>query len=229
MKKPVLLALLTLLAASLACSLFSQGASNGGGSADTSKVIFKDDFSSSSSGWDQVRDSDGITDYEKEAYQIQINTIGVNGNGMSYWASPGLASQMPADLKIEVDATMVGGPEDNDFGVICRYTTQNDTPSFYQFMATSDGYVGIMLVSGSDQTIISAEKLEPSDLVKKGQASNHLRADCIGNTLTLYVNGKKAASATDSKLTGGDIGLIAGTYSAPGTDIMFDNFVVSKP
>jgi hypothetical protein len=192
-------------------------------------VIFKDDFSSSSSGWDQINDTDGITDYKNGSYQIMINTIGASGNGMSFWASPGLESQMPADLTIDVDVTKAGGPDDNDFGVMCRYTSKDDAHSFYQFLATSDGYVGIMLISGGDQKIISSDKLQPSDLVKQGEASNHVRAECIGSELTLYVNGKKAASATDTTLTGGDVGLIAGTYSTPGTDVRFDNFVVSKP
>ena len=58
---------------------------------------------------------------------------------------------------------------------------------------------------------------------------NHIRADCIGNELTLYVNGQQVATATDSEFTGGDIGVIAGTFSTPGTDIHFDNFVVTRP
>ena len=230
MKRPVLFTLLSLLAASLACNLVTS--SSGSGSGEASKVLFKDDFSDTGSGWNQVRDADGVTDYENNAYHILINTIGASGNGMSYWARPDLGSQMPVDLKIEVDATKNSGPDDNDFGVICRYTKKNDLPSFYQFMVTSDGYVGITLVNGNDQKIISdsEEKLQPSDLVKQGEASNHVRADCIGNTLTLYVNGTKAASATDSTLSSaGDVGVIAGTYSAPGTDIFFDNFIVSKP
>lgn len=231
MKKPILFAMIALIAASLACSLLDQGAKPAAGE-ENSKVVFKDDFSSNSSGWDQVRDSDGITDYENGSYQIQINTIGDNGNGMTYWASPGLESQMPVDLIIEVDATKTGGPDDNDFGVMCRYTTVNETPSFYQFLATSDGYVGIVRVQGGDQAIISDPdgKLQESSLVNKGSAANHLRAECIGDSLTLYVNGSKAASVTDSTFSSaGDVGLIAGTYSTPGTDILFDNFVVSKP
>jgi hypothetical protein len=230
MKRPVLFALLSLLAASLACNLVT--ASSGSGTEQPSKVLFKDDFSDSSSGWNQVRDADGVTDYENETYHILINTIGESGNGMSYWARPDLGSQMPVDLKIEVDATKNSGPDDNDFGVICRYTRNNDLPSFYQFMVTSDGYVGITLVNGDDQKIISSEdeKLQPSDLVKQGEASNHIRADCVGSTLTLYVNGTKAASATDTTLSkAGDVGVIAGTYSSPGTDIFFDNFIVSQP
>jgi hypothetical protein len=33
----------------------------------------------------------------------------------------------------------------------------------------------------------------------------------------------------DSTLTSGDVGLMAGTFSNPGTDILFDNFVVRQP
>lgn len=223
MKKPLLMTIV-LLAATLACSLMTPTAKS-----SDPKLLFKDDFSGSGSGWDQIRDTDGITDYENGSYRIFINTLGTQGNGMSYWASPGLGDQLPSDLRIEVDATKSGGPNDNDFGVICRYTKANDSQSFYQFVATSDGYIGIVLVNDGDQKIISSEKLVPSDALKTGAATNHLRADCIGQTLTLYVNGQKVASAADATLTKGDVGLIAGTYSEPGTDILFDNFSVTQP
>lgn len=225
MKKSIFFATLALFAANLACSLSLPQT----GGSNASNILFKDDFSSASSGWDAVRDTDGITDYENGAYRIQINTIGTNGNGMSYWASPSLESQLPGDVRIEVDATKSAGPDDNDFGVMCRYTSANDTPSFYQFMVTSDGYMGIVLVSGGDQQMISSDKLQPSDAIKQGATLNHVRADCVGNSLTLYVNGQKVANATDTSLAKGDVGLIAGTYKEPGTDILFDNFVVTKP
>ena len=227
MNKPIFFVLSFLLAANLACSLTLP--QTGGSDGNTSNLLFKDDFSSTSSGWDAVRDADGITDYENGAYRIQINTIGKNGNGMSYWASPGLESQIPADVRIEVDATKKGGPDENDFGVICRYTTINDLPNFYQFMVTSDGYAGIVLVTNGSQTILTTDKLQPTDAIKQGAASNHIRADCTGTTLTLYINDKKIATATDTSLVRGDVGLIAGTYSEAGTDILFDNFIVTKP
>ncbi|MEI7844406.1 MAG: hypothetical protein WCK35_01250 [Chloroflexota bacterium] len=191
--------------------------------------IFFDDFSNPKSGWARSRDSDGMTDYENGTYRIQINTIGQNGNGMNYWANAGLESQLSADVQIEVDASKAGGSDDNDFGVMCRYTSTNDVDSYYQFLASSDGYAGIMLVTNGDQKVISADKLQPSDAVRKGKATNHIRADCIGDTLTLYINNKLVASAKDTSLIGGDVGLIASTYSSPGTDILFDNFAVRAP
>lgn len=221
MKKLLFVAMI-LLAASLACSVPGLNTNQ---SSDPN-VLFQDDFSSSSSGWDQIRDTEGVTDYENDAYRIYVNK-----EKFSFWANPQLGSSLPGDLRIEVDATMLAGPEVNDFGVLCRYSTDsNDLANFYQFVVTSDGYVGIVKVSQSDQTVLTnGGQLIESSAVNKGAASNKIRAECIGSTLTLYVNGTQVDSVTDASFTSGDVGLIAGTYEDPGTDISFDNFVVTKP
>jgi hypothetical protein len=201
----------------------------GAESASTGKTLYSDDFSNPKSGWSRLREADGITDYENGAYRIWINTIGESGNGMDYFSWPQLESELPSDVQIEVDAAKAGGPDDNDFGVMCRYTSINEKDTYYRFMVSSDGYAGIMLVEGDESTVISSDKLQPSDAIKQGKASNHIRADCIGDQLTLYVNGKKVADAQNSTLIGGEVGLIAGTYTIPGTDIHFDNFLVKQP
>jgi hypothetical protein len=71
--------------------------------------------------------------------------------------------------------------------------------------------------------------MQASDNIKKGVAVNHLRADCVGNTLTFYVNGFQLVSVQDPRLTSGDIGLLAGTFAQPNVDVIFDNFVALKP
>jgi hypothetical protein len=58
---------------------------------------------------------------------------------------------------------------------------------------------------------------------------NHLRADCIGNTLTFYINYTEVASATDTDLPSGDVGVLAGAFSEPGVDVLFDHFMVFQP
>jgi len=170
-----------------------------------------------------------MTDYENGAYRIRINTVGESGNGVDYFSWPGLEGELPADIQIEVDAAKKGGPDDNDFGVLCRYSNINQVDNYYRFVISSDGYAGIMLVEGEESTMLSSDKLQASEAIRKGDASNHLRADCIGSQLTLYINGKQAATAQDSTLVGGDVGLIAGTYTIPGTDILFDNFKIRQP
>jgi len=214
MKKPIILSIVALAASSLACGLFSAGSST-----TQSDILFQDDFSDSSSGWDQVNTSDAITDYAGGAYNIVVNKTQYDS-----WANPG--QSFAGDVQVEVDATKNGGPDTNDFGVICHY---QDVSNFYFLQLTSDGYAVIGKVTNGDQTYISGEKLQEASAVKQGDATNHIRADCVGNTLTLYANGDQVATATDTEHTGGDVGLIAGTFDTGGADILFDNFVVKKP
>jgi len=206
--------LFVLTLAILACSL---GASDGEDTPATD-VLFQDDFADSSSGWDSYSDSDGATDYVNGVYRIYINDTSTD-----YWANPGLDF---TDTVIEVDATKVGGPDDNDLGLICRY---QDVGNFYFFIISSDGYYAIGKVVDGSQELLGVDNMEYSDTIKQGNTTNHISADCVGSHLVLHVNGQKLGDVTDTAYTSGDVGLMAGTFDEPGTDIHFDNFVVKKP
>ena len=184
-------------------------------------VLFHDDFSNPSSGWDRTTNSDGSTDYANGGYRILVNTV-----NLGVWANPN--QTLPKDVRIEVDASKSAGPDNNAFGIICRYT---DTDNFYKFIVTSDGYAGISKLINGTLTIISSAdgKIQTVNNINQGSASNHIRADCIGSTLTLYVNGNQVATASDSSLSGGDTGLFAQTYDTGGVDILFHDFNVYAP
>jgi hypothetical protein len=181
-------------------------------------ILFQDDFSDTSSGWDRVNVSEGITDYVDGQYRIFVNTTGTD-----VWANPGLSF---TDVIVEVDAAKMTGPDDNDFGLICR---SQDVENFYQFIISSDGYYGIAKVVGGTQELIGETDLLPDDAIKQGNVTNRIQAKCIGSKLTLSVNGTQVASFDDTAFTSGDVGLFAGTFSEAGTDVHFDNFVVMKP
>ena len=133
---------------------------------------------------------------------------------------------IPDDVIIEVKAENTGSP-DNYFGVLCRY---QDLQNFYFLVVSSDGYYGFLRrLGGGDIELIGMESMLSSDAVQLGGASNHIRLDCVGSILTLYVNGEMVGQASDSALTNGDVGLYAGTFEIAGTDILFDNFVVYQP
>ena len=125
-----------------------------------------------------------------------------------------------------MDAFKVGGERDNRFGVICR---AKGTDSFYTFIISSDGYYGVGKVEQQSYELIDTDALLPSEAIKKGSAINRIRAECVGERLTLYVNGIKIAEYQDAEFAAGDVGLIAGTYNEPGTDIRFDDFLVIQP
>jgi pectate lyase len=192
-----------------------------GGSNSALQVLFQDDFSNVNSGWDRSHNEYGSTDYENGGYRI--NVIQVNA---FFFANPYKTFQN--DVHIEVDATKIAGPDDNAFGVQCRY---QDVDNYYFFYISSDGYTGIGIDNAGTKTIISSSdgNLASDSNIIQGAATNHIRADCIGTSLTLYVNGTQIAQATDSTFTGGDVGLIAKTFTVAGTDILFKNFVVLKP
>lgn len=220
------LAILAAIAlAILACSLTGgdsppSGRESGSSASidSASKVLFQDNFSDPSSGWDQINEVEGITDYTNGVYRILVNT-----DNTDVWANPGLDF---SDTVTEVEATKVGGPDDNDLGLICRY---QDESNFYFFIISSDGFYGIARVLNGEQELVGLENMEYSEAINPGNATNRLRAECVGQTLALYVNDQQVFQTTDAQFSSGDVGLIAGTFDVAGTDIHFDNFVVSQP
>jgi hypothetical protein len=182
------------------------------------RTLFRDDFSRSNSGWNRVTAPKGESNYADGMYRIFVNDANID-----IWS---LAGRELADVRIEVDAYKVGGDRNNRFGVICRAVTPS---SFYTLVISSDGYYGIGLIDGQTYRLIGMDALQPTDAINQGSALNHIRADCVGDTLTLYVNGVKLAQVHDAALTSGDVGLVAGSYDLPGVDIRFDDFIVSQP
>lgn len=181
-------------------------------------LIFQDDFSIQSSGWDRLNEAEFTTDYADGGYHIRINepeTI--------LWARPKLAL---TDVRVLVSASRLGGPKDNSFGIICRY---EDANNFDFFLISSDGYSGIGTFQDGVKTLLTGEAMLPSEAILKEERTNHLQADCVGDQLSFYVNGALVGRVSASRNAHGDVGLIAGTGQAAGTDILFDNFTVTRP
>jgi hypothetical protein len=180
-------------------------------------VLFQDDFATQAAGWDRLMTAEGTIDYDGGGYRLLVNSLNTN-----FWSTP---HKNFADARLEVDAGKLGGPDENRIGLLCRYTGSD----YYFFIVSSDGFYGIGLYSGGQAVLLGQSEMQASSNIKTGLAVNHLRADCVGDTLTLYVNGFQVASVQDGTLKSGDVGLLAGTFSQPGVDIIFDNFVVIKP
>jgi len=181
-------------------------------------VLYKDDFSDPNSGWIRLLDQKGFMDYYSSGFRIWVNTPGYN-----YWSTPGHQFN---DMRIDVDAARIGGPDENRFGVICRY---KDVYNYYFFVISSDGYLGIGKVVNGLTSLLGQDMMIYSPSILPGLSPNHLQAICEGETLTLFINGQPAGMAIDSDLSSGDVGLLAGAFTQTGVDILFDSFVVTKP
>jgi len=216
-------AIIVLITASLGCSLFSAKipAADDQNQAQGAQtiILFSDDFSDNTSGWDVYADDNKVSDYSNGGYRIF--TFDTQND---VWANPYLDFSEP--VRIEVDATKLGGPDDNDFGIICDY---QDTGNFHAGLISSDGYTVIVKLQDQAWEYLSSDKMEAVGNINQGSATNHIRFDCNQGNLTLYVNGTQIASAFDNTFIGGDVGLQVGTFDTGGADILFDNFVVMKP
>ncbi len=182
------------------------------------EALFTDDFSQPNSGWRRASDEHGSADYIDGYYQIAVNDA-----KYQVWSSPNLIF---ADVIIEVDAIKAAGNDNNLFGITCRVQPSQE---FYAFLISTDGYYGIYKHLDDKFQLLGQNAMSPTEAIHQGSVVNHLRADCISNTLSLYINDQKVAETQDDQFTSGDSGLIAGALSDPGVDIHFDNFTVYKP
>jgi len=214
----LLFAFTFLVLASLACNMSQVSKVFGEYPTNSGDLLFQDGFTDPSSGWDQIRTDEGLTDYENDKYRILVNSTNAD-----YWSNPGLYFM---NVQVEVDAGKYNGPDDNDYGVLCRY---QDTENFYFLIISSDGYYGIGIVEGGEQKLLQPPQMYQSNFIHTGQSANHIRAICDGPRLALIVNGEFIAETYDSTFVDGDIGLIVGSFDVPGVDIWFDNLMVTNP
>lgn len=178
-------------------------------------VLFQDDFARSSSGWDRRHTPSYSTEYVDGRYRIAVYQPNTDA-----WGNPGIHV---ADVRIEVDVHQMGGPDDNLFGVICRY---QDAGNFYFLITSTDGFSGIGEYINGQRRLLSGDAMLPIPGVAAGLPEHHLRAECNGSQLSLYVDNILASQAPAAEWAAGDVGLMSGTYPQPGTDIAFDNFSV---
>jgi hypothetical protein len=181
-------------------------------------TLFADDFSDPPSGWGIWNRDGGMVEYLDGGLHFQVED-----DYFDFWS---VAGKSFSDVQIEVDVLKRGGPDDNDFGIVCRYLNKDN---FYMLVASSDGYYGIAKMKEGQYSMIGMDQLQYSDAILPGRVINHLRADCVGETLRLYANGLKLMEAHDSDFRSGDVGLVAGAYQETGVDILFDQFEVKIP
>jgi hypothetical protein len=184
-------------------------------------VLLSDDFSETTSGWTRIADAAGSADYLAGSYHIVVN-------GPSDFVLALNPQVFGGDVSIEVDARKTDGTNDNYFGVVCHY---QDPDNYYMLLITSGGSSAIGMMKDGEFGLISPG-LTPIRMegIKPNGATNHIRADCVGEQMTLFANGKQVSLAYDSSFTGGQVGLVAATGRiASKLDIRFDTFRVYQP
>ncbi|HOJ00116.1 MAG TPA: hypothetical protein PLL88_00740 [Anaerolineaceae bacterium] len=176
-------------------------------------IIFFDDFSSNTSGWDRVETDLGGTDYVSGGYHIVINEKNTDYFSTLY--------RTYTDIGLQADAQWVEGPYDNNFGLICRF---QDEKNFYAGMISSDGYYGIFKIENGDYTVLGHETMLQSETIGITDSRKQIAFRCYQDFLFLYVNGILLDVQQDKTFNAGDVGMIAGSFEDAGVHILFDDF-----
>lgn len=184
-------------------------------SEETTKLLYSNDFSDCG----QLTYDQGVTDQNIYCRNGKLHLV-VQKEG----DVPG--SILPGGINfdnyaIEVEATQEGGPNENDYGVMLRYVNKEN---FYYFQISGNGkYAFSKFQNGKWDTIIP---WTTSPAINKGKATNKLKAECIDDKFTLYVNDIRLRKCNDNAFSSGENGLFIGTHSIAGVHISFDNLKI---
>ena len=184
--------------------------------ANPGDVLYQEQFENNTTGWARISNDNGIMDYDGGGYRILVRQPRLN-----VWST---SEKDFADVRVEADVIKLNGPDENRMGLICRYQAGD----YYFFVISNDGFYVIGKFIGGLTLLLGQSEMQASDAIQAG-SMNHLRADCIGDKLTFYINFTVVASVTDPDFPRGDVGLVAGSFTEPGVDVLFDNFVVIQP
>jgi serine/threonine protein kinase len=189
---------------------------------NTGTVLLEDDFSARASNWGTLTDSDSSIEYTEDALHMRIFT-----KDFFVWTTPNNTNY--ENVHMEVTATNNDTDLTTAFGPLCAQ--QAEEWSFYYFAITPAGeYAIAKAVTGeADVFLTNDDQWASSDLIAQNAASYRVGADCGNGTLTLYVDGQKIDSVSDSTYSTGTVGLF--TWSGKdvaAADVTFDEFLVTS-
>lgn len=204
----VLLAVATLVLASLACSVLGSGA------------LLEDDFSGGDTTWGTGTDADSAVEYSSDALKFFVHK-----DLYFVWSTPN--DEEYENIHIEVTANNSSTDSTAAFGIICNLQITNTS---YYFAVTGAGEYAIGKYTFAGDTLLTnGGEWAESSQIPANAASYRIGADCGNNTLTLYVDGQQIDSVSDSTYTTGNVGLFAWSgEQLDGTDVTFDDFVMTR-
>lgn len=185
-------------------------------------ALLQDDFGGTQNcGWREYNQGGAVVEITEGTLNVSTSQT-----GQIWWTNAGRDF---SDVIVTVQARQTSGPNNNAYGVLCRYQDENN---FYIFLISGDGYYAVgKYQSGEEQVSYLTPNQEYvfSDLINQGVATNLLRVSCVGNELSLSVNGLPLLTVTDDSFAGGDVGLGVSTLE-PGTAVVqFDDLLVLAP
>lgn len=175
-------------------------------------VLFSEDFSVPSDRWDIYP---GDARYFNGAILVRDN-IGGGSIFVPY-------DRTFSDQSIRVETTLVGGTDDNWQTVACRFSPG---ANYYDLGISADGYYMLDVWVNGRRLSKSIGPTRSPHIRLGRNAVNVLQVDCVGDLLTLTVNGKVLAQLRDDHHTSGNIALSVNALAGRFSEVAFDNLLV---
>lgn len=218
-KKSLIVALILCLLVS-GCSAFHNGKISQDllPGKESGQVLFEDDFTDPSSGWEVINNAYELKGYSSGGYMISVNQTdsrAVSTTNLNY-----------LNVVISVETQKITGARDTQFGLVCRF---QDKFNFYAFTVSADGYAGIVRVVDGVAELLGSDQFLRVEGIKMDDGINALVAKCENDTLQLVVNGETVIFANDDTINNGDAGLFVETFETADAAVVFNDFVIIKP
>ena len=184
-------------------------------------VLLEDDFSGGSN-WGTLTDTDSAVEYQNDALNMQVFR-----ENFVIWSTPN--DRVYKNVHIEVTALNLDTDPTTAMGFLCAQ--QSKDWSFYYLAFTPGGeYAIIKATDGESDVFLTGDgKWASSDQIAYKASSYRVGADCGNGRLTLYVDGREIASASDNTYGTGRVGLF--TWSGnkvPSANVTFDDFILTS-
>lgn len=186
------------------------------------EIILQDDFSSADTTWGAIDDENSLVQLDNGALRMIISK-----RNWFVWSSPNTIAYR--DVHLETTAINNDTDQYTVFGLFCNQ--QTDGQSFYYFGVSPSGQYAIARVDSGvlDNFLTNNDQWGFSSLIPQNASSYRVAADCGNGVLTLYVNGQKIDSVTDSTYTSGRAGVVIwSAEQATRTDVSFDDFLLTN-
>jgi pSer/pThr/pTyr-binding forkhead associated (FHA) protein len=178
--------------------------------ADGFTLVYEDDFSDPSSGWDDAFDRYTTKQYGNNKYYIDITT-----SNLVAW---GLANRSVSDFRLEVDAAQEMGPNNNGYGILFRF---QDRDNFYRFDISGDGFFLLSKFHAGEW--VTLVPWTASSAINVGQTANRIIVEAVGSQIRVYANDGLLAELEDDTFAEGNFGFFASTFSEPNLTVSFDD------
>ncbi len=169
--------------------------------------------------WDYLYFGDpGSSDYYVEDGALAIEITEEDSYAYLFYTGGGSYE----DVRLEAQVRNSGANR-NWISLVCRQTARG----WYEFNVGSDGYYTIYSYNGlSGFTQLYSGG---SQAIKTGDDMNVFTATCIGNELSLAINGVETRTVTNDDWTRGNVGVSVSAYDVLPVVAFFDRVTISPP